>query len=386
MKYANDSKPRILLLSGYDASSHRHWRRTLERGLPCFDWTQVALPDRYFSWRIRGNSLSFAFQYKEILQQNFDCLIVTSMVDLASLRGFIPGLAEIPTIVYFHENQFDYPMLSVIDDDKNIVNAQLTSIYTLLCADYVLFNSEYNRKTFFKGANQLFKKLPDGIPKGVLQQVEKNAAILPVPISDSQSLGAASLSKKYNANSVIEIVWNHRWEYDKQPAVLFKALAMLKKSGYSFKLHVLGQSFRQIPDCFEPAKTLFKNEIKTWGFQERPKYLEVLFQSDLVISTALHDFQGLSMLEAINSGCFPIAPNRVAYPEYMNNKNLYQVGGSIDEAQSLYKKLVSVFDWLQSTNEQQKSQLSQKQSINKYLEEYLLVKYEQLINEIIKSI
>jgi hypothetical protein len=31
------------------------------------------------------------------------------MVDLATLRGLIPDLAQIPSVLYFHENQFAYP-------------------------------------------------------------------------------------------------------------------------------------------------------------------------------------------------------------------------------------------------------------------------------------
>ena len=36
-----------------------------------------------------------------------------------------------------------------------------------------------------------------------------------------------------------------------------------------------------------------------------------------MVSTALHDFQGLAMLEAMASGCVPLAPDRLAYREYV---------------------------------------------------------------------
>ncbi len=166
------SKPRILLLSGYDAASHRYWRNTLVKGIRGFDWTEIALPDRHFSWRVRGNSLSFAFQHKEVLSRDYDCLIATSMVDLASLRGFVPPLANIPNLLYFHENQFDYPVKPFCGSkavvQKN-TSAQLTSIYALLCADEILFNSKYNQQSFFSGAQKLLNKLPDGIPKHLLK-------------------------------------------------------------------------------------------------------------------------------------------------------------------------------------------------------------------------
>ena len=101
---------KILLLSAYDADSHRYWRKHLVENFPEHQWTVLSLPGRYFSWRIRGNSLSWAFgEQSEKLKRQYDLVIATSMTDLFSLRGFIPSLGNIPTLVYFHENQFDYP-------------------------------------------------------------------------------------------------------------------------------------------------------------------------------------------------------------------------------------------------------------------------------------
>jgi hypothetical protein len=62
-----------------------------------------------------------------------------------------------------------------------------------------------------------------------------------------------------------------------------------------------------------------------WGFVEhRQDYLELVQRSDVVLSTALHDFQGLSMLEAAALGCSPLAPDRLAYPEWFARDCLYR--------------------------------------------------------------
>ena len=97
---------RILLLSAYDADSHVYWRKGLVEHLDEHEWTVLSLPGRYFSWRMRGNSLSWAFEQRELLSQAYDLVVATSMTDLSALRGFVPSLAQIPTLVYFHENQF----------------------------------------------------------------------------------------------------------------------------------------------------------------------------------------------------------------------------------------------------------------------------------------
>ena len=300
-------------------------------------------------------------------------MIVTSMVDLNSLRGFLPNLASIPTLVYCHENQFDYPLNEHPNERANRLNAQLSSIFSMAIADKVLFNSEYNKTSFLSGAQRLVKKLPDGISQDVVRSIDSKSSVLAVPINDQMS----RLDINSRQNSAIEIVWNHRWEFDKQPEVMFLALKKLKQKGYQFKLHVLGQSFRQVPDCFDSAKLELKEEIVTWGFQTRENYDAILRRADIVISTASHDFQGLSMLEAISEGCHPIAPNRVAYPEYIRSEDLYSIDSDKGEEQALCNKIIEL---MQLTTEQQsQSQLYYQETILRYLKSELVPKYNELI-------
>lgn len=328
---------KILLLSAYDAASHKYWRQLVSEELPEFEWNHVALPAKHFSFRTRGNSFIFAYQYRQqLLEKKYDLIIATSMVDLASLRGFLPELAQIPTIVYFHENQFVYP---VSKQQPNIVNAQLTSIYTLLCADQVVFNSHYNLQTYFDGAIELLKKMPERLPVESLQLARQQAKVLPVPIK----LSPIDRSRKFSKRKNIKILWNHRWEYDKQPEVFWGAIEKLSDTDIQFELFVVGESFKKIPNCFNQARDRFNSQIRVWGYVEQEQYEGLLKSCDLVVSSALHDFQGLSMLEAITCGCLPIAPNRVAYPEYIPQELLYPVAQQVElESQHLFDKLVQV--------------------------------------------
>ena len=74
---------RILLLSAYDAMSHRLWRQALQNGLPEFHWTVLSLPPRHFAWRSLGNALSWYDH--PALAERYDLVMATSMTDLASL-------------------------------------------------------------------------------------------------------------------------------------------------------------------------------------------------------------------------------------------------------------------------------------------------------------
>ncbi|TQV86680.1 tRNA-queuosine alpha-mannosyltransferase domain-containing protein [Aliikangiella coralliicola] len=372
-------KKRILLLSGYDAASHRYWRRTLENNLSEFEWTQLSLPDRHFSWRTRGSSLTFAFERQQELSGDYDLLIATSMVDLAALRGFLPHLGLLPTIVYFHENQFVYP---ISKEQPNLLNAQLTSIYSALCADQILFNSNYNRNTFLNGAAKLLQRMPDGAPASLIHTLKNKCDVIAVPLedcignstNDSQKREQPETTERTKIIAPAKILWNHRWEYDKQPEIFFDALLLLKKAGYSFKLNVVGQSFRTIPSCFQLAKEQLASHIEYWGHQPRETYQLILQSSDLVVSTASHDFQGLSMLEAIHAGCTPVAPDSLVYPEYIPESLRY---ATAQTPQQETANLLALLTQILAADERQPI------SVNNYLVSHLIPEYRAIFNRLI---
>ena len=63
---------------------------------------------------------------------------------------------------------------------------------------------------------------------------------------------------------------------------------------------------------------LLKEHIGAWGMVEsESEYRRLLQQSHVALSTALHEFQGLALLEATACGCIPLAPDRLAYPEFV---------------------------------------------------------------------
>ncbi|MBC54678.1 MAG: glycosyl transferase family 1 [Gammaproteobacteria bacterium] len=341
---------RILLLSAYEAHSHRQWRSTLCDMFPEHQWTCLSLPPRHFAWRVRGNSLSWAFNHRQTLTDNYDLLIVTSLTDLSSLRGFVPELARLPTLVYFHENQFAYPVRSSSNAgtaapetgllrQSNLVNAQLTSLYTALCADRIVFNSDWNRCSFFAGLGALLSKLPDEVPTGLLQQLQNISSVLAVPLPDHLYAGnhqnASDAAHLNRPDDTLQIVWNHRHEYDKGPALLLAIVQQLISRGLRFRLHLLGQRFRRAPEEFDHIRTLlttyYREQCLLPGVDgwmaSRDDYELLLSTSDIVLSTAQHDFQGLSVLEAVARGCVPLTPDDLAYPEYIDAACLFPVAG-----------------------------------------------------------
>ncbi len=301
---------RVLLLSAYDAHSHRRWREGLVAAFPEWEWTVLTLPPRNFAWRIRGNSLSWAFGERALLERPCDLLLATSMTDLSTLRGLVPSLTQLPTLVYCHENQFAYP-----EGGQQPVRVEplMVNLYTLLAADRVIFNSAWNRDSCLDGIQGLLKKMPDAVPPGVVAHIAAKSRLLPVPLEADWfgTTGAVA------GGEPLTLVWNHRWEYDKGPERLFAALLQLQRAGMDFRVHVLGQQFREQPAVFADMHASLGAHIASWGMVQDPAdYREILRCSHVVLSTALHEFQGLAVQEAVASGCVPLVPDRLAYPDF----------------------------------------------------------------------
>ena len=340
---------RILLLSAYDAMSHKMWRGRLLEMFPEHTWTQLVLPPRHFNWRIRGNSLQWALNEKDLLNQDYDLLIATSMVDLSSLRGFIPSIAQLPTLLYFHENQFVYPLGS--KQRSNNVEPQLVPLYSALCADAIVFNSTYNRSTFLQGAKELLKKLPDQLSPELLERIEKSE-IIPVPLEEF-SFEPVTTAMLENSKQILDVVWNHRWEYDKGPKLLLSLTQAILTQRLPIRLHVVGQQFRSSPAEFKKIAALLEQHAAalaidqgSFGFVEnRESYISLLRRCDVVLSTAEHDFQGLAIQEACTLRCTPLVPDALVYPEYIDSEFLYPFNESSGDEANCAGILKQLQDW-----------------------------------------
>ncbi|MCP5129497.1 MAG: DUF3524 domain-containing protein [Pseudomonadales bacterium] len=322
---------KVLLLSAYAAHSHVHWQRSLIAMFPDWQWQTLSLPPRYFSWRVRGNPLYWSLAERENLERDYDLLVATSMVDLATLRGLVPALARLPSLLYFHENQFDYPQR---DEQGSLLEAQMVSLYSALAADELAFNSAYNRDTFLAGVDALLRKLPDRVPAGIVAALAGKAVVLPVPIvtddegvdrqywPDSGCRAETAQGSGGSGNRTapearpLRVVWSGRFEHDKGAETLWHALCEMERRGLAYELALTGPQFRKAPAVFARIENDFSHRLVHFGYLESvTDYRALLRAADVVLSTARHEFQGLAVLEAVAAGCLPVVPDRQAYPE-----------------------------------------------------------------------
>ncbi|MCK4872972.1 MAG: DUF3524 domain-containing protein, partial [Phycisphaerales bacterium] len=295
---------RILALEPYYSGSHRAF---LDGWMShsTHDWHLLTLPAHHWKWRMRHAAVTFAELSPQ--DQRFDAVFCSDMLNLAEFRGLAPtAVAQLPAVVYFHENQLTYP---VRGDEPRDLHFAFTNMTTALAAAQVWFNSRFHMDSFLAALDDLVRRMPDQQPAGAVQRIRDKSFIQPPGIEPFPPRGE-------RAPGPMRILWAARWEHDKNPEMFFAAMRELRTRGIAFRLSVIGEQFRDIPDVFDCAQVEFADVIDRWGYQSsREAYRAALLDADVFVSTADHEFFGLSAVEAAAAGVFPLLPRRLAYPE-----------------------------------------------------------------------
>lgn len=301
--------------------------------LPEIDWTLKTQPARHFSWRVRASGWLWALADDPELAADYDLVMATSLTDVVTLKALCPALRDTPLWLYFHENQFAHP-LSDRQWASHQQGWQFQSIQNALVADHISFNTAFNRDTFFTGAQALLRKFPEKLPGRPLDRLENNSEVLPVPLTDRFCAFRESPKRKNR------IVWNHRWEWDKRPEHFLHALIALHKRGLDFELAMLGSGGGRQPEQYAEERKLLSDHIVHWGEADTATYTDFMRTADIGVSVALHDFQGLAMLELAQAGATVVLPRRVAYPEVLPGACFYEGSESDPQADAHELKAV----------------------------------------------
>jgi glycosyltransferase involved in cell wall biosynthesis len=302
---------RILVLEPYDGGSHRRFLDELTRKLDV-DAVRLSLPARAWKWRMRFASVAMADAVAALPPEHRACdlVLASSFLDLATFRSIAPdSLTFRPHVLYFHENQFAYP--NRIEDERDH-HFGITQLLSALAADRCLFNSGYNLDSFLDAAEPLLKKAPDMKLEAIVRRIRARSRVYPVPLD----LEAEPPCRDPRPEGPPIVLWNHRWEHDKNPESFFAAVEACVAQGIDFQVAVAGQQFRESPAIFEEARARLGDRILHFGYCEsREEYLALLRSTTVCVSTANHEFQGLAVLEAAAQGAHVLLPDRLAYPE-----------------------------------------------------------------------
>ena len=268
----------------------------------------VTLPARFWKWRMRGAALYFA---KKIpFPKDYHGLITTNLMSLSDLTS-LWRCSPLPSLVYFHENQLTYPLAP---GERMDFQFGFTDITTALAADQVIFNSHTHFNAFFRELPDFLNLMPEYRPKWVIDEIRNKTDVLyPGCCFQTQERVIPAMT---TTDLPPLIIWNHRWEFDKNPKDFFDALDAVLERGLNFRLALLGENFQMVPKEFIAAKERYQDRVVCYGYEASgEKYREWLLQGTIVISTANQENFGISVIEAIRYGCIPLLPDRLSYPE-----------------------------------------------------------------------
>jgi glycosyltransferase involved in cell wall biosynthesis len=322
-------RKRILLIEPYYGGSHKHFLDGLQAHLGhAFRFSLLTLPARKWKMRMQTAAPWAANQIMELYRkgERFHGMVCSTFLDLAVLRSLLARAGVfLPAAVYFHENQFAYPGQVRDPGFFQFTNINWT---TALCADRLAFNSHFNLDSFLAGISKFIAKITDASLTDSIASIQAKSTVL-YPGIDFTAIDQACRENKDKARTDTRpvLVWNHRWEHDKNPETFFQALFDLDAAGIDFALIVLGQHFRDQPPVFARARKRLASHILHFGFvKNRAAYARLLCQGDIIVSTARHEFFGMAVLEAVRAGCKPLVPDRLAYVELYPEQYRYQPG------------------------------------------------------------
>jgi glycosyltransferase involved in cell wall biosynthesis len=299
----------VWLVEPYFAGSHRAWARGYQK-YSRHTIRLLTLPGRFWKWRMHGGAITLAQQARR-LDERPDLILASDMLNLPvflALGG--ERLAGIPVALYFHENQLTYPLRP---SEKRDLHYAFIHLVSGLRADAILFNSAYHQESFFQALPRMLKHFPDYNELWAVGALREKAQVLPLGL-DLARFDAYRPEQGTTGRPLL--LWNHRWEYDKNPRMFFRAVDVLAAEGHDFGLLLLGRSRRNRTDEFLAARRRLEARILHFGYAHGgAEYARRLWQADVVVSTALHDFFGAAVVEACYCGCFPVVPQDLSYPE-----------------------------------------------------------------------
>lgn len=347
----------ILLLEPYYGGSHKYFIDQLSSHLESegHNVTLISLAPRHWRSRLQLGHLSLIQKLKESMKEvepRFDLILLNSLMDCATFKSLLPpSFSHTPLWIYFHENQMGYPLdkdSPTFKRDEDIQKHIIPSFHLnqVLCGDKLIFNSNFTRENTFNCLSDFINSRSENTSFLNLDRLKENSLVIPVGTSPSplkQQTAWVSRPKR--------ILWNHRWEYDKGPQEFFSLFEVLIREDPTLSLSLLGENNRDKSGIFSLFKSRYHNNIHHFGFIEsKDQYWKELDLCRVLPVTSIHDFLGLSLLEAIEAGVIPLLPDRLVYPELipseLHSKLIYQEFEELkDKTLSLLNSGLSPKEW-----------------------------------------
>lgn len=307
---------RVLLVEPWLNGSHQTWAE----GYAAHSDHEVDLVGHdgaYWRWRVRGGAVTLAERAAGVVAEVGppDVVLASSMLDVAAFCGHSRSwIADTPIALYLHETQSARAALTgeAIDDD--IAYRNWTS---MVAADHIFVNSAFHRDALFGALPELLGRPPDHRHDHLLDAVRARSTLLPVGVDVAAVRSGRDTADDEGAPILL---WSHRWDHDKAPELFFRALRRLDQEGVDFRVALAGANASADPRAFVEAEERFGARLVHAGHLPRDEYVELLGRSSVVVSTAVHEFFGVAMVEAMAAGAVPLLPHALSYPEVVPDR------------------------------------------------------------------
>lgn len=322
---------RILFLEPYYGGSHRTFldgliRHSTHKIVP------LTLPARDSPGRARSAALVLHEKLSGV-DGEFDLVIASDHLNLAEFLALgRDRFLHTSRACYYHENRL---RAAVAGNDPADFHEALNNLMGAAVSDVVFFTSDFHRHAFLQDLQAFVERMPDARPREeTLLRIIERCQVLPLGLELAE-LDQWQHSLEYDSPTIL---WNHRWSEDKNPEMFFRALYQLAEEGYDFGVVISGEPYRGQAGIFEEARRVLGDRVFHYGYvATRGEYANLLWMADIVVSTAVQEFFGVSVAEAIFCNCYPILPRRLNYPNLLppehHDLHLY------DDYEDLLRKL-----------------------------------------------
>lgn len=304
-------QPKIFFALPYDSGSHKYWADNIIK-FGSFDYHLETMSGRHWKWRMQGASIHLAEMFKN-LNEKIDLVLCSTMMDVSLFKSITN--CQVPIIYYMHENQLSYPFSDAEKRSQENFHYGFINYKSCLAADLVLFNSDYHRNDFLSALKRLLARLPDYInPMVQSTEIYSKSKINWVGI-DFSFLNKVEPNKH---SGIPTLLWNHRWEHDKNPTLFMKLCDYLAANDHQFQLILLGQD-GNASEVKELINQKYGSQVLHTGYaKSKENYHSLIRSANLLPVTSDHDYYGLSVLEAIAANVTPLLPHNKVYEEFLD--------------------------------------------------------------------
>ena len=309
---------KVLALEPWYGGSHRNFLDGLTENSR-HEYELVTMAARFWKWRLQGGAQTLARKCGQLAENGFtpDVILASSMVNIPAFLALSrKNIGNVPVVYYLHENQLTYPLSK---EEKRDLSYAYINYLSCLAADQVVFNSEFHYNEFIRALPGLLRVFPDYTHLHTVSEIRAKSRVMHLGMNLQAHARYVGATGSDGGSPIV--LWNQRWEYDKNPEAFFRLMNRLDDAGCRFRLILAGKRFEEQPSEFDTAFERYADRILHYGYAEDfEEYSRLLHRADIVVSTAIHEFFGIAMLEAIYCGCHPLLPNRLSYPELIPEK------------------------------------------------------------------